>query len=95
MNTTTSTALKVGDYANAKNSTGVYTSNTMVKRYPMGNVTGILSGTLLKGYYAGLIKEIDLNKGAVKVFNGTYKARDSDEKDYMEYWVKLVDLEKK
>lgn len=95
VNTTTSTALKVGDYVNAKNSTGVYTSNTMVKRYPMGNVTGILSGTLLKGYYAGLIKEIDLNKGSVKVSNGTYQAVDEDGGKHILYWVKLADLEKK
>tara|TARA_R110000868_G_scaffold147305_6_gene368730 strand:+ start:3203 stop:3865 length:663 start_codon:yes stop_codon:yes gene_type:complete len=88
-------ALKVGDYVNAKKSTGVYTSNTMVKRYPMGNVTGILSGTLLKGYYAGLIKEIDLNKGSVKVSNGTYQAVDEDGGKHILYWVKLSDLEKK
>lgn len=89
-----STALKVGDYANAKNNTGVYTSNTMVNRYPMGNTTGILSGTLLKGYYAGLIKEIDLNKGSVKVSNGTYQAVDEDGGKHIQYWVKLADLEK-
>jgi len=85
----TTTDLKVGDYANAKNNTSVYSSNTMVNRYPMGNVRGILSGTLLKGYYAGKIMEIDANKGSVKVSNYTYKARDSDENDYEEYWVKL------
>jgi len=91
----TSTALKVKDYVNAKNNTGVYTSNTMVNRYPMGNTTGILSGTLLKGYYAGLIKEIDLNKGSVKVSNGTYQAVDENGGKHIQYWVKLADLEKK
>ena len=87
--------LKVGDYVNAKNSTGAYTSNTMVKRYPMGNIEGILSGTLLKGYYAGQIDEIDTLRGSAKVWNSTYKARDNNEVDYSSYWLKLKDLEKK
>jgi hypothetical protein len=87
--------LKVGDYVNAKNNTGVYSSNTLANRYPMGNVKGILSGTLLKGYYAGKIKKIDVAKGSAQLENYTYKARDSDENDYPLYWVKFKDLELK
>ncbi|MSP70541.1 MAG: hypothetical protein EXR20_09730 [Bacteroidetes bacterium] len=85
--------LKVLDFVNAKNSTGVYSSNTMVKRYPQGNVEGILSGTLKRGYYGGRINQIDTLRGVARVTNNTYKARDANNNDYTVYWMKLKDLE--
>lgn len=87
--------LKLSNFVNAKNSTGVYTSNTMVKRYPQGNIEGIKSGTLKRGYYGGQIIKIDSLRGVAQVNNLTYKARDENNNDYTVYWMKLKDLELK
>lgn len=89
--TIASSGLKKGDKVVAKKSTKGFSSQTLAKPYNKG---GIGSGWIAKGYYAGIIEDIDANRNTAKVSNFTYPMLNDYNEYIYKFWLSLSDLEK-
>jgi hypothetical protein len=90
--TIVSSGLKKGDKVVAKKSTKGFSSQTLAKQYIKGGNGG---GWIAKGYYAGIIENIDANRNVALVRNATYPMKSNDGKSVIPlFWLSLSDLEK-